>query len=88
MEKDLIILQCVWPDPYMPAFTVLCRIDAFADYVALVKARNAEEAAQFAQDSHDDYKWEPDGAQEFDDRVYVTLDKDSVPIDATQVGDF
>lgn len=40
----------------MPTFTVLCRIDAFADYVARVRAKDAAEAARLAQDNHGRYK--------------------------------
>ena len=72
----------------MPLFKVLCRIDAFADYVAEVEADSAEDAAEMARDSHDDYTWEADGTQEFDDRIYVTLDVDGEAIERTKVGDF
>jgi len=72
----------------MPNFTVLCRIDAFADYVAEVEADNAEKAAELAQDNHGDYKWEHHQTQEFDARLYVTLDADGDAIERTQVGDF
>lgn len=72
----------------MPTFTVLCRIDAFADYTAKVKAKTAAEAAELAQENHGDYKWVHDGTAEFDARTYVTLGKDGHEIDATQVGDF
>ncbi len=58
----------------MPKFTVLCRIDAYADYVAKVEADSAEEAARLAEDSHGDYTWEHHQTAEFDDRFYVTLD--------------
>jgi hypothetical protein len=72
----------------MPTFKVLCRIDAFADYVAEVEADNAEEAAELAQDNHNDYRWEYEQTAEFDDRTYVTLDPNGDEIEATQVGDF
>ena len=72
----------------MPTFTVLCRIDAFADYVAEVEADDAEEAAELARDNHGDYKWEHDQTAEFDDRFYVTLDADGGEIESTRVGDF
>ena len=52
----------------MPTFTVLCRIDAYADYIAEVEADDAEEAAELARYNHDDYKWEHDQTAEFDDR--------------------
>jgi hypothetical protein len=72
----------------MPTFTVLCRIDAYADYVAVVEADNAAEAAELARENHGDYKWEHDQTAEFDDRLYVTLNDDGDEIEGTQVGDF
>ncbi len=42
----------------MPTFTVLCRIDAYADYLAEVEADSAEEAALLAEENHGDYNWE------------------------------
>jgi hypothetical protein len=71
----------------MPIFNVLCRIDAYADYVAEVEADDAEEAAQLASDNHDDYDWKHDGNAEFDDRFYVTLDANGDEIEATRTGD-
>jgi hypothetical protein len=72
----------------MPTFNVLCRIDAYADYVAKVEADSAAEAAELARENHGDYKWEYDQTAEFDDRLYVTLDDDGNEIEGTQVGDF
>ena len=72
----------------MPTFTVLCRIDAYADYVAEVEADSAEAAAELARDNHEDYKWEHDQTAEFDDRYYATLDAEDAPIEATRVGDY
>ena len=72
----------------MPSFTVLCRIDAYADYVAEVEADSAEEAAELARDNHEDYKWAYDQTAEFDDRYYVALNADEEPIEATRVGDY
>lgn len=72
----------------MPKFQVLCRIDAWANYVAKVEADSAEEAARLAKDSHGDYRWEEDGVSEFDARVYHTLDDQGFEIDHTKVGDF
>jgi hypothetical protein len=71
----------------MPTFTVLCRIDAYADYVAEVEAESAEDAAALAREKHGDYKWEHDQTAEFDARFYVTLDADGDEIEATHVGD-
>lgn len=71
----------------MPTFTVLCRIDAYADYVAEVEADSAEEAAELAEDNHGDYSWEHSQTVEFDDRFYVTLDGDGDEVEATRTGD-
>ena len=72
----------------MAAFSVLCRIDAYADYIAEVEADTAEEAAELARENHGDYKWEHDQTAEFDDRCYVTLSADGVTIEVTRVGDY
>ncbi len=72
----------------MPMFRVVCRIDAYADYVAEVEADNAEDAAELAREDHNDYRWESDGVEEFDDRIYMTLDADGEAIERTKVGDF
>jgi hypothetical protein len=72
----------------MPKFQVLCRIDAFADYVAEVDADSAEEAAQLAHDDHAAYTWIEDGVQEFEATVYVTLENDGSHREETAVGDF
>ena len=72
----------------MPTFTVLCRIDAYADYVAEVEADSAEAAAELARVKHGDYKWEHEQTAEFDARLYVALENDGREIEATQVGDF
>ena len=72
----------------MPKFRVLCRIDAFADYVAEVEADSAEEAAEPANDDHGAFTWEADGVQEFDARIYVALANDGSHLEHTKVGDF
>jgi hypothetical protein len=72
----------------MPTFTVLCRIDAFADYVAEVEAGSAAEAARLADDTHQGYEWHAYGVQEFDARIYVTLKADGSHDESTKVGDF
>ena len=74
--------------PAMPTFRVLCRIDAYADYVAEVEADSAEEAAELAETNHEDYKWTYDETAEFDDRFYVTLDENGEEIESTRTGDF
>ncbi len=69
-------------------FEVLCRIDAFADYVAEVAADGVKKAAELARDNHGDYKWEHRCTPQFDARLYVALDDDGNEIEETQVGDF
>jgi hypothetical protein len=68
-------------------FDVLCRIDAYVDYVAVVDADSAEEAAEMAGYDHSAYQWERQGIVEFDDRFYVTLDRDGIEIEGTETGD-
>jgi hypothetical protein len=72
----------------MPVFKVLCRKDAFIDYVADVEASSAAEAAALAYDDPDSYEWERDGDQEFDATCYIALDKEGAEIAATECGDF
>ena len=73
----------------MAKFNVLCRVDAYVDYVAEVEAEDAEEAAQLAnQEPTGRYKWRQQGTQEFDARLYITLDENGEEIDGTQAGDF
>jgi hypothetical protein len=68
-------------------FTVLCRVDAYADYVAEVEADCAEDAAWLARERHEDYTWKHEQTAEFDDRYYVTLDPDGEEIEASHIGD-
>ena len=59
------------------------------DYVAEVEAESAEEAAHLASnDLASHYKWRSQGTQEFDARLYITLDENGDEIDGTQAGDF
>lgn len=74
--------------PPLTKFKVLCRIDAYADYVAEVEADDAEAAAELARDNHEDYQWEFNQTAEFDARFYVTLDENGDEIESTHVGDF
>lgn len=71
----------------MPIFRVLCRVDAFVDYIAEIEADDPQEAAWYA-DLATDLKWEEQGVVEFDARLYVTLDGNDEPIESTQCGDF
>jgi hypothetical protein len=71
----------------MPTFTVLCRIDAYVDYVAEVEAEDADQAAWLARETHEDYAWRREQTAEFDDRFYVTLDRDGEEIESSHIGD-
>jgi hypothetical protein len=71
----------------MPTFRVLCRVDAFIDYVAEVEASDPEDAAYLAKEGPK-LDWERQGEVEFDDRLYVTLDENGDPIESSQCGDF
>jgi hypothetical protein len=75
-------------NPDIPRFTVLCRIDAYADYIAEVEADSAEEAAEIARDCHQDYLWRHQGTTEFDDRLYITLDANGDEIEDRRISDF
>lgn len=72
----------------MPKFKVLCRVDAYVDYVAEVEADDAEEAADLACDNASDYVWEEQGAVEFDARGYVTLSRRDNELEHTRRGYF
>ena len=72
----------------MPNFRVLCRVDAYVDYVTEVEAEDARQAARTAADDLTSrHKWEERGTQEFDARLYITLDENGDEIDGTQAGD-
>jgi hypothetical protein len=70
------------------AFSVLCRIDAFADYIAVVEADDPKDAAQLAYDDHSAYTWTYHHTAEFDNRCYIALDDQGDEIDGTEIGDF
>ncbi len=72
----------------MPSFTVLRRVDAYADYTAVVEAKDEVEAALLARENADDYEWTEDGVVTFDARGYVTLNSHGVEIEATRTGYF
>jgi hypothetical protein len=71
----------------MPKFQVLCRVDAWVDYVAVVEADDPEEAAWLAREGPS-LEWEAQGAVEFDARMYMTLDENGEPMESTKCGDF
>jgi hypothetical protein len=72
----------------MPVFEVKRRVDAYVDYYAKVEADSPSEAAQLACDDPADYVWEKDQTQEFDARLYITLDAEGLEIEETEVRDF
>jgi hypothetical protein len=67
-----------------PVFTVLCRIDAYADYKAQVAADSPEEAVHLADWHHEEYEWRSVGTTEFDDRLYIALDENGDEIDLSE----
>lgn len=69
----------------MPVFKVLCRRDAFIDYVAEIEADDPKQAAERASEDHHEYEWRLEGEQEFDARAYVTLDESGHEIEATEL---
>ncbi|MGH6986680.1 MAG: hypothetical protein ACRED9_07565 [Caulobacteraceae bacterium] len=71
----------------MPLFTVLCRHDAWSDYVAEVEAESVEEAARLAEENHHAYSWVREDTVEFDARLYYALDEDGLEIEETVRGD-
>lgn len=70
----------------MPKFEVLCRRDAFVDYVAEIEADTPEEAADAANLAPWDHKWEERGVVEFDAALFVALDADGNEIEGTETG--
>ena len=68
-------------------FEVLCRVDAYADYVAVVGAETPSEAAELAREDPGAFKWEHRGTAEFDDCLYVALDRNGWEIEGTETGD-
>lgn len=72
----------------MPKFKVLRRVDAYVDYVTEVEAEDAKAAAWLANVDDSEMTWEEVGEQQFDARMFVTLDADGVEIEGTQCGDF
>lgn len=72
----------------MPVFTVLRRVDAWVTHTAKVRADDAEEAAQLAEQEEERYRWRKDDVLTFDAREFVTLDTEGEEIEATRTGDF
>ncbi len=72
----------------MPNFSVLRRVDAFVDYVAVVDADTEDAACQKAYEDETLFVWEEVGTHCFDARVFVALDGDGNEVESTQRGDF
>lgn len=70
----------------MPTFTVLSRVDAYADHIAKVEADSPEEAVDLACDGAPGVVWEKHGVVEFDARRVVALDPDGEEIESTARG--
>jgi len=70
----------------MPKYEVLCRRDAFVDYVAEIEADTPEEASKLANSPFSDLEWEERGIVEFDAALFVTLDADGNEIEGTETG--
>jgi hypothetical protein len=71
----------------MPLFTVKRRVDAYVDYVTQVRASNAQEAAELASVDECGFLWELYDQQEFDARIFITLDVDGCERAETEVSD-
>lgn len=72
----------------MPRFKVLRRVDAYVDYVAEVSALSANEASAKASESEESFDWVEQDVQQFDARLFVTLDDDGNEVAGTECGDF
>lgn len=70
----------------MPRFTVLCRQDAYVDYIARVDADTPEEAARTAYEDFEEQSWVKRDVVEFDAALFVTLDDDGREIVGTECG--
>lgn len=68
----------------MPLFQVRRRVDAFIDYVGVVEAETAREAAEVAADEDPQIEWIRDHEQEFDARIFITLDAEGLEIEETE----
>lgn len=60
----------------MPKFTILCRVDAYVDYVAEVEAEFVEAAVDLAYDGDPSVTWDELGIVQFDARRVVALDNE------------
>jgi muconolactone delta-isomerase len=72
----------------MARFTVLCRVDAFIDYVAYVEANSAAQASTIAANDPDRLSWRRHGEEEFDSCAFFALDAEGNEIPESQCGDF
>lgn len=74
------------PEPPMPTFTVLSRVDAYVDYLAEIEADSPEAAVDLAWDGDPSVVWEKAGVVEFDARHVVALDENGEEIESTARG--
>lgn len=65
----------------MPKFTILSRVDAYADYTCEVEARSAEEAVDLVYNGLIKVTWTPQGVTEFDAVRMSAIDADGEDID-------
>jgi hypothetical protein len=63
-------------EPGALRFEVLRRVDAYVDYIAVVEAKSARQAARLAEENENEYLWREIGTQQFDDRRFIMLDED------------
>jgi hypothetical protein len=70
----------------MSKFIVIRRVDAYVVYSAVVKARNAQQAAWVAEMNEGDFEWTEEDVVQYDARHFVALDKDGEEIEGTKTG--
>ena len=68
----------------MQTYIVRRRVDAYVDYVAEVVADDAKQAAAIAASMDDDLDWANEGAHEFDERIFITLNSDGDELTDTE----
>lgn len=81
-----VMTEATDPEPPMPTFTVLSRVDAYVDYLAEVEAESPGEAADLAYEGDPSVAWEKAGVVEFDARHVVALDAGGEEIESTARG--
>jgi len=69
----------------MPLFIVRRRVDAYVCYVAEVRARTARKAAELASGDEGAYAWQEEATDEFDARLFITLDDEGSELEQTEI---